>query len=41
MQYNFILGYLYVFKKYQFFDANKNILPVGVEVKKALSQLSG
>jgi len=41
MQYNFILGYLYVFKKYQFFDADKNILPVGVEVKKALSQLSG
>lgn len=41
MQYNFILGYLYVFKKYQFFDLDKNMLPVGVEVKKALQQLSG
>lgn len=41
MQYNFILGYLYVFHQYQFFDLDKNMLPVGVEVKKALSELSG
>ncbi|MBS0950719.1 hypothetical protein ABC426_11885 [Lactiplantibacillus plantarum] len=41
MQYNFILGYLYVFKKYQFFDLNANITPTGTAVKNALEELQG
>lgn len=41
MQYNFILGYLYVFKKYQFFDLNRNITPTGQAVKNALQELKG
>lgn len=41
MQYNFILGYLYVFKKYQFFDLNANITPTGTAVENALKELQG
>lgn len=41
MIYNFILGYLYVFKQYQYFDLNKNITPTGSAVKNALKELKG
>lgn len=41
MQYNFILGYLYVFHQYQYFDLNQKIQPVGAAVQNALQTLKG
>ena len=39
MQYAFMLGYYYDFKKFQFFDINGNITPTGSAIKQLMAEL--
>lgn len=41
MQYLFILGYYYDFKRFRMFDLEGNITPTGIAVKNCISELKG